>query len=57
MATTDHEMYHAHNVKMPTIVAIITFISMTDTTYWNSETRNVSLQNFSFFELLYFMLI
>ena len=24
--STEHEIYHAHNVKMPTIVGILTFI-------------------------------
>ena len=30
--STEHEIYPAHNVKMPTIVAILTFISRISTT-------------------------
>ena len=39
------------NVKMPTIVGILTFISMINTTSEDLKARNVFiLQNFSFYE-------
>ena len=28
----EHEIFHAHNVKMPTIIGILTFMSMINTT-------------------------
>ena len=35
--STEHEIYFAHNVKMPTVVGILTFISMINTTYETLE--------------------
>ena len=43
------------NVKMPTIVGILTFISRINTTSESFKTRNVFiLQHFSFYEQLKF---
>ena len=42
----EHEIYHAHNIKMPTIVGILIFISMINTTsgslkvVWSEEDAN-----------------
>ena len=52
---TKHGIYHAHNVKMPTIVGISTFISMINTTSKSLKVRKVfSFQRFSFSEQLKF---
>ena len=48
-----HEFYHAHNVKMPTIVDILTFVSMINTTSATLKQAKVLLfQQFSFNEML-----
>ena len=48
-----HELYHAHNVKMPTIVDILTFVSMINTTSATLKQAKVLLfQQFSFNEML-----
>ena len=39
--TAEHEIYPAHNVKMPTIVGILTFISMINTTSERLKARNL----------------
>ena len=39
--SSGHEIYPAHNVKMPTIVGILTFISMNTTTSENLKVRTV----------------
>ena len=46
--STEYEIYNVHNAKMPTIVGILTFMSMIDMT---SE----SLKGFLFFSILVFM--
>ena len=55
--STEHGIYHAHNVKMPTIVGILTFISTINTTPERFKERKVFLlffHNFSFYEQLKF---
>ena len=43
------------NVKMPTVVGILTLISMINTAYQSLEARNVFIfQNFSLYEQLEF---
>ena len=42
----EHEIYHAPNVKMPTIVGILTFISMINTTSDNLKARKVYFSAF-----------
>ena len=50
-------IYHAHNVKMPTIAGISTFISMINKTYESLKARKVIIfQCFSFYEQLKFVL-
>ena len=44
------------NVKMPTIVGILTFISLIDTTFEGLKASSFfDFQNFSFYELLKFL--
>ena len=53
--SAEHEIYHALNVKMPTIVGILTFISMINTASERLKARNFFIcQNFSFYEELKF---
>ena len=48
-------IYPAHNVKMSTIVGILTFISRKNTSYESLKARNTYLfQRFSFYEQLKF---
>ena len=47
--SSEHEIYHAHNVKMPSIVGIfLTFLSMINTTLVSLKARKVYFQHFSF---------
>ena len=39
--SAEHEIYHAHNVKMPTIVGISTFISMINTPSESLKARTI----------------
>ena len=49
--STEHEIYLAHNVKVPTIVGILAFISMINTTSYSLKARKVFIfQHFSFYE-------
>ena len=48
--STEHKIYHAHNVKMPTIVGILTFISSMNTISESLKARKVF-----FFKILVFM--
>ena len=54
--STKHEIFMRINVKMPTIVGILTFISMINTTPESLKARNsfLLLLNFSFYEQLKF---
>ena len=53
--STEHEIYHAYNVKMSTIVDILTFINMINTKYENLKaTKAFTFQHFSFYEQLKF---
>ena len=55
--STEHKTYHAHdiNIKMPTIVGILTFISMINTTCSRLKVRKVIIfQQFNFYEQLKF---
>ena len=38
--STEHEIYHAHNVKMSIIVGILTFIRMINTTSESLKARD-----------------
>ena len=40
LKSTEHEIYPAYNVKMPTIVGILTFISRINTTSESFKARN-----------------
>ena len=49
--SAEHEIYPAHNVKMPTIVGILTFISMINTISERLKARNFFIcLYFSFYE-------
>ena len=51
--STEPEIYRAHNVKIPTIVGILTFIGMTNTTSDSLKARIIYIfQQFNFDELL-----
>ena len=51
--SAEHEIYPAQNVKMPTIVGILTFISMINTTSKILKARNFFIcWYFSFYEQL-----
>ena len=51
----EHEMYPANNVKMPTSVGILTFISILNTTSERLKARNIFIcRYFSFYEQLKF---
>ena len=53
--SAEHENYPAHNVKMPTIVDILTFICMINTPPERLKAGNFFIcQYFSFFEQLKF---
>ena len=53
--STEHEIYPAINVKIPTIVGILTFISRINTSYEGLKARNTHLfHHFSFNEQLKF---
>ena len=53
--SAEHEIHPAHNVKMPTIVGILTFISMINTTSERLQARNFfNCRYFSFYEKLKF---
>ena len=49
--STEHGIYPAHNVKMPTIVGILTFISRINTTW---ESLKVKARTMSIFQHLNF---
>ena len=47
-----HEIYHAHNVKMPTIVGILIFMSIMNTTSEHLKASNAFIsKNFRFYEV------
>ena len=47
--SAEHEIYSAHNVKMPTIVGILTLISRIDTASGSFKARTIIIcQLFSF---------
>ena len=51
--SAEHEIYPAHNVKMPTIVDILTFISMINTIFESLKAIKVLIfQYFWFYEQL-----
>ena len=53
--STEHELYHAHNLKMATVVDILTFISLINTKSESLKAIKVfTFQNFSFYEQLKF---
>ena len=53
--STEHKIYHPHNIKMPTIVGILTFISMINTTSKSLKARKGFIfQHLSFYEHLKF---
>ena len=53
--STEHEIYPSHNVEMPTIVDILTFLSLKNTTSERLDARNYFIcQYFSFEEQLKF---
>ena len=47
----EHQIYHTHNVKMPTFVGILTFISRINVTYM----RDLKQETSSFVGILVFM--
>ena len=49
----EHEIYHAYRFKMPTIVGILTFISMLNTTSESLKVGKVYFLPFSFYEQLF----
>ena len=49
LKSAEHEIYPAHNVKMPTIVSILTLISMINTT---SHLRHLKQETSLFFHIL-----
>ena len=48
---TEHEIYHA---QIPTLVSILTFISMINTTCVSLKARKVFYQRFGFYQQLKF---
>ena len=53
--SNEHEIYHALIVKMPTLVGILTFISMINTTSESLKARKAFiLQHFKFYDQLKF---
>ena len=53
--SAEHEVYPAHNCcKIPTIVGILTFISMINTTSERPKARHFICRYFSFYEQLKF---
>ena len=51
--STEHQIYHAH-VKMPTIVGILKFISMINTTLESLKARSLYSSILVFYEQLKF---
>ena len=52
---TEHKIYHAQKVKMPTIVGILTFISMINTIFESLKAGEAFIsQHFSSYEQLKF---
>ena len=55
LKSAEHKIIMLINVKMPTIVGILTFISMLNTTSESLKARTVGIfQQFSFYEQLKF---
>ena len=48
--STKHEIYHAHKCQMPTIVGILTFISMINTTSESLKASSLYFSAFQFYE-------
>ena len=54
--STEHEIYHAYSVKMPTVVSILTFIITINIASDSLKTRSLYFQHFKFMSSSNFML-
>ena len=53
LITTEHEIYPAHNIKMPTTIGILTIINRINTAPKSFEDRKIFIiQHSAFYELL-----